>query len=597
MPATPDQPRSLKSASPAVEAPPLADPLAGADRYRVLVEKSLAGMYVIEGSRFAYVNPRLAEIFGYTVAELLRGVPPGELVHQTDRARVGESLRRRLAGETLSDHYVFRGQRKDGSALDIETLGARAVIDGRTMVVGTILDVTERRRADDAIRESEERYALAAQGASDGLWDWDFRGKTLYLSDRFRGQLGLGAGDARETDPEAWLLRVHPDDRERLVAEIRSHREGATPHIECEYRLRHQDGSYRWMLARGMAVRDAAGRAYRLAGSQTDISERKRSEAKLAHDALHDALTGLPNRSLFMDRLGQAMAFQRRRADSRYACVFFDLDRFKTVNESLGHAVGDRLLASVGQRLLESVRPGDTVARLGGDEFCVLFEEFPDDAELVKLVERLQRALLAAHDLGGTEVFSQASAGIALGRAEYSRPEEILRDAEIAMYRAKEEARGGLAVFQESMHTRARALLQLETDLRRALERGELRLVYQPVISLATGQLAGCEALCTWDHPAQGHAARSAKLSGAPRAWAGADKASGASMAAGSITGVSAVASARARRESRRIMFDPRSGSAMMLTPMARSKSTGWGRSGVAAGSTARASQGHPSAT
>jgi diguanylate cyclase (GGDEF)-like protein len=174
------------------------------------------------------------------------------------------------------------------------------------------------------------------------------------------------------------------------------------------------------------------------------------------------------------------------------------------VNESLGHFLGDRLLASVGRRLLASVRPGDTVARLGGDEFCILFEEFSEDSEPLKLVERLQKALLAAHDLDGTEVFAQASAGIALGGPQYARPEEILRDAEIAMYRAKEQGRGGVTVFQQSMHTRARALLQMETDLRRALERDELRLVYQPVISLETGRIAGCEALCTWEHPVHG---------------------------------------------------------------------------------------------
>jgi diguanylate cyclase (GGDEF)-like protein/PAS domain S-box-containing protein len=500
MSAPPEPPRAAARAG-----PPSDPPLAGLDRYRLLVERSLAGMYVIEGKRFVYVNPRFAEMFGYSVEEILRGITPAQLVHESSRSLVDESLRRRFEGEATSDHYSFRGQKKDGSLLDVETLGARALIEGKTLVVGTVLDVTERRRADDAIRESEERYALAAQGASDGLWDWDLRAKSIYFSDRWRAQIGLMAGDARESTPDAWLLRVHADDRARLVAEIGQHLEGRTPHVECEYRLRHEDGSFRWMLARGMAVRDTSGAAYRMAGSQTDITERKRSDEKLAHDALHDALTSLPNRSLFMDRLSQAMAFQRRRADSRYACVFLDLDRFKTVNESQGHFFGDRLLASVGRRLLASVRPGDTVARLGGDEFCILFEEFADDGEPLKMVERLQKELLAAHDLDGTEVFAQASAGIALGHRGYARPEEILRDAEIAMYRAKEQARGSAIVFQASMHKRARALLQMETDLRRALERGELRLVYQPVISLATGQLAGCEALCTWDHPVHGN--------------------------------------------------------------------------------------------
>ncbi len=476
-----------------------------ADRYRLLVEQSLAGMYVIEGDRFVYCNERFAQMFGYSVGEILHGLTPLMLVHESTRDVVSESLRRRLEGETLSDHYNFRGQRKGGERIDIETLGTRAVIDGKSLVIGTVLDVTERRRADEAIRESEERYALAAEGATDGLWDWDVRAGTIYFSPRWRAQIGLAISDAPERDPKRWLLRVHHDDRDRLNSALKLHLSARTPHFECEYRALHEDGTYRWMLARGQAVRDERGLATRLAGSQTDITERKLSEEKLAHDALHDALTGLPNRSLFMDRLSQAMAFQRRRADSRYACVFLDLDRFKAINESLGHVVGDRLISSVGQRLIASVRPGDTVARLGGDEFCVLFEEYANDAEPLKLVEKLQRALLPAHKIDGTELFSQASAGIALGNARYSRPEEIVRDAEIAMYRAKDEGRGGVAVFQESMHAVAQARLQMETDLRRALERGELRLAYQPVVSLGTGRIVGCEALCNWEHPQRGN--------------------------------------------------------------------------------------------
>ena len=287
----------------------------GVDRYRLLVEHSLAGMYVIEGDRFVYCNPRFAEIFGYSVEEIVGGLTPMDLVQQSNQELVRESLRRRLQGESDSDHYSFRGRRKDGQRVDIETLGARASIDGKSLVMGTVLDVTERRRADEAIRESEERYALAASGATDGLWDWDVRGRSIYFSARWRAQIGLSPDEAPETDPQLWLLRVHPDDRARFLAELKQHLDGRTPHFECEYRARHEDGSYRWMLSRGQAVRDANGLAYRLAGSQTDITDRKRSDEKLAHDALHDGLTGLPNRSLFIDRVSQAMAFQRRRAD------------------------------------------------------------------------------------------------------------------------------------------------------------------------------------------------------------------------------------------------------------------------------------------
>jgi diguanylate cyclase (GGDEF)-like protein/PAS domain S-box-containing protein len=472
------------------------------DRFRQLVEQSLAGMYVIRGEQFVYVNPRFCEIFGYGPAELT-AISIDQLVAVPDRPLVRENLRRRLAGEVYAVHYLFRGLHRSGAQLELETHGSRTEVMGHPGVMGTLIDVTGRRRADEAIRESEERYALAALGASDGLWDWDLRRGSIYFSPRWAAQVGVAPDDLGD-DPNAWLGRVHADDRRQLQAEISLHLEGRAPHLEAEYRLRHEDGQFRWMLARGLAVRDPAGSPFRMAGSQTDITLRKRAEAKLAHDALHDALTGLPNRSLFMDRLGQAMAFQRRRADYRYACLFLDVDRFKTINESLGLFRGDQLLVALARRIQRCVNPGDTVARLGGDEFSVLLEDFADEEEPLRVAERIHQELAGSHDLEGTEVFVSASVGLVRGRPAHARPEELLRDAEIAMYRAKEQGRSRTALFEQGMQVRARALLQLETDLRRALERGELQLGFQPVVNLATGQIAGCEALCTWTHPLRG---------------------------------------------------------------------------------------------
>jgi diguanylate cyclase (GGDEF)-like protein/PAS domain S-box-containing protein len=472
-------------------------------RFRTLVEQSLAGIYILRENQFVYVNAKFAEIFGYPAEEIVERVPVDSLIFDGDRSLVHEHLRKRLSGEVDSVHYLFRGRRRDGTLVELETHGSRTEVGGQPGVMGTVIDVSDRRRADEAVRESEERYALAAQGASDGLWDWNLRVGSIYFSSRWKGQVGAGPDELGD-DPNAWIGRVHADDRKRVLADISLHLEGKTPHLEVEYRLRHDDGSFRWMLARGLAVRDAEGRAYRMAGSQTDITDRKDAESKLAHDALHDRLTGLPNRALFMDRLGQAMAFQRRRQEYRYACIFLDIDRFKTVNESLGHFQGDRLLIAVAKRLKAFVNPGDTVARLGGDEFTILLEDFTDEAEPARIAGRIHQELASAHDLEGTEVFASASAGITSGHPGYTRPEEVLRDAEIAMYRAKEQGRARTAVFQQSMHLKARALLQIETDLRRALERGELKLHYQPVVSLQTGQIAGCEALCTWTHPHRG---------------------------------------------------------------------------------------------
>ena len=283
------------------------------ERFRMLVEQSLAGIFVLRGNKFVYVNPRFCEIFGYTEEEVLQ-LEVDELVGESDRPLVREKLRQRDAGEVAEVHYQFLGRRKDGTLVELETLGSATTVDGEPGTMGTLLDVSQSRRALEAVRESEERYALASQGASDGLWDWDLRIGAIYFSPRWAAQVGSEVADLGD-DPNAWIGRIHADDRKRVLADISLHLEGKTPHLEVEYRLRHDDGTFRWMLGRGLAVRDEKGRAYRMAGSQTDITERRRAAEKLAHDSLHDGLTGLPNRALFMDRVGQAMAFQRRRAD------------------------------------------------------------------------------------------------------------------------------------------------------------------------------------------------------------------------------------------------------------------------------------------
>ena len=475
---------------------------ASEDKFRGLVEQSIVGCYIIQDGKYAYANPKLAEIFGYTQPQLYQATVQ-DLTWPEDVPLVEEYLRLRVEGKLQSVHYSFRGKRRDGTPIDVEVHGASTTLNGRGAVIGMLLDVTGRKRVERAMRESEERYALAAQGANDGLWDWNLRTNKIFFSARWKAQLGLAEGEITD-DPDQWFDRVHPDDRERLFGDLGLHLEGRTPHLETEHRVRHLDGSWRWMLVRGAAVREGSGKAYRLAGSQTDITERKNAEEKLLHDALHDALTGLPNRSLFMDRLGQAMAFQERRSDYRFAVLFVDLDRFKTVNDSLGHMQGDLLLVQVSKRIADCVKPGDTVARLGGDEFAVLLEDFFDPEEPLRTAQRIQEALAASHDLEGTEVFASASIGVALGTPGYTRAEEVLRDADTAMYRAKDLGRATHAIFHPTMHAHARARLQLETDLRRALEREELRLRYQPVVSLQSGQIGGCEALVVWDHPTRG---------------------------------------------------------------------------------------------
>jgi len=356
----------------------------------------------------------------------------------------------------------------------------------------------EQSRTLHALRESEERYALSARGANDGLWVWDLTRAVVYYSPRWKSMLGYSDDEIGDS-PDEWISRMHPDDVELLRGSLELHVRGDTPHFESEHRMCANDGEYRWMLSRGLAVRDASGKATRIAGSQTDITERKLAVERLTHDAFHDALTQLPNRALFMDRLQRALEAHRRNRNARYAVLFLDLDRFKLVNDSLGHVRGDELLIAVSQRLASMLRTSDTVARLGGDEFTILLEALDHITDAVRTARRIQEQLLMPFDIDGHEIFTTASIGIALSTTRYERPEDVLRDADIAMYRAKSRGKARHEVFDTAMHDRAVKMLQFETDLRRAVERDELRLLYQPIVSLRDGMLVGFEALVRWD--------------------------------------------------------------------------------------------------
>ncbi len=370
-------------------------------------------------------------------------------------------------------------------------------------VVEYTRDITERKRAEEALRVSEERYALAARGANDGLWDWDLRSNRIYYSVRWKTMLGFGERDISD-HPEEWFSRVHPDDRGDMETRIAAHLQGRNPHFEDEYRIMHQDGTYRWVLSRGLAVRNRDGNAYRMAGSQTDITSRKKAEEQLVYDAFHDALTGLPNRALFMDRLAHVITTSRRRPEEFYAVLFLDMDRFKIINDSLGHIIGDQLLIVLGRKLSECLRPGDTVARLGGDEFAILLESINELKDAVDVAERIHTKLANPLYVKGHEVFSSVSIGIALGSERYDRPEQILRDADIAMYQAKGKGSAAFEIFDSKMHANILDRLQLEADLRGALEHKELIVFYQPIINLKTHKLVGFEALIRWNHPQRG---------------------------------------------------------------------------------------------
>jgi diguanylate cyclase (GGDEF)-like protein/PAS domain S-box-containing protein len=350
-----------------------------------------------------------------------------------------------------------------------------------------------------SLQESEERYALAARGANDGLWDWNLATAEIYFSPRWNHMLGYAVSGVW-SNPDEWFSHIHMDDRARVRAEIAAHCDGKTPEFVSEYRMRHKSSGYIWMLSRGIAVRDSSGKAIRMAGSQTDITEGK----------ISDPLTHIPNRLYFIDRLESAIETARQQT-TLFAILFIDLDQFKMVNDSLGHAAGDELLIDVAGRLRASIRTssrlgGDgqsVVARVGGDEFAILLGRIQHESEAFVVASRILDRLNEPFHLEGRRMFVSASIGIALSSTG-STPEDLLRNADTAMYHAKANGKGRSEFFDEVMRERVITRFETETGLRKAIEAQELVIHYQPVVSRIDHHVCAFEALVRWNHPERG---------------------------------------------------------------------------------------------
>jgi diguanylate cyclase (GGDEF)-like protein/PAS domain S-box-containing protein len=390
-----------------------------------------------------------------------------------------------------------------------ETYFAWAAMLGGALDYEVMLDSLRRQREDLAhaygreraltedIRASEERYALAAAAANDGLWDWDLASDSIFYSARWKSLIGHSEEEVGAT-PGEWLDRVHPEELPALTALIEACRSGESDDLEHEHRLRAHDGTYRWVLCRTLAIPGHGAPATRLVGSLTDITERHHLEEQLRRQAMYDTLTGLPNRPLFLDRLDRALARQLRGVPGHFAVVFLDLDGFKLVNDSLGHAAGDALLQQAAQRISAGLRGTDTAARIGGDEFTVLLEGLTNLAALPGVVRKLQESIGAPYEIEGNTLVVTASAGVATSAVVYGAADDVLRDADIAMYRAKSREPGSFLVFDPSMHDSVVSRLQTESRLRRAIDADELVLYYQPIVDLRSEQLVAMEGLIRW---------------------------------------------------------------------------------------------------
>ena len=405
---------------------------------------------------------------------------------------------------SVLDHTPRKLSEAQARALGLLTHAIMSRLELRLKRLELEQAVAEREKAFESLNASEERCAMLLRGASDGLWEWDLETNEMHFCAGWKAMLGYGASDLNHR-PDEWFNRVHPDDIERVQSEIMSHLLGSTPQFQCEHRVRRTDGSYRWMLSRGLAVMDSNRHVYRMTGSLTDVTDQKQAETKLLHNAFHDALTGLPNRVLFMERLTHALTKVKEGEGYTFGVLFLDLDRFKVVNDSLGHQIGDQLLVAAARRLESCLRPGDLVARLGGDEFAIVVEHVRHVSDAIQAAERIREHLATPFNLSGHEVFISASIGIALNQTASEQPDELLRNADTAMYRAKDQGRGCFELFDKGMHARNAALSQLETGLRRALAHNEFRVHYQPIISLETWRISGFEALVRWEHPEHGY--------------------------------------------------------------------------------------------
>ncbi len=365
------------------------------------------------------------------------------------------------------------------------------------------MEITERKKVEQALRISKDRYELAMRGANDGLWDWELQNDEVYYSQRWKGMLGYADRDISSSSDE-WIKRIHPEDVEKLKLDLTAHFKGSTSHFENEHRMLHRDGTYRWMLSRGLAVFDENKKALRIAGSQTDITDRKYAEEKLLHDAFYDTMTGLPNRGLFLDHLTLAVERAKRKKDYQYAVLFMDLDRFKDVNDVHGHLTGDKLLVAVAHKLSKRLRATDTFARFGGDEFVILLEDIQNINDVNQVVEWIMQELSQTFSIDGHEINISASIGIVMGEKSYQTPDDVLRDADIALYNAKGKGKSRSELFTHEMRDQVIERLELETDLRRAVQNDELTIHYQIISSLKTNRVVGFEALVRWNHPQRG---------------------------------------------------------------------------------------------
>ncbi len=474
------------------------------DLLDTVLETMDQGLMMVNAAGLVQVcNARAGTLLGLAGAAL-----PGPLTfeavrrHQIAQGRFDEAPERLAAWaigvQAERGARAFEHEGPDGKVLEIRTV---PLPDGGAVL--TFTDITARKRAETRVAASEARLALALDAGSDGLWDCDLATGEVWCSERWWRILGYEPGEM-EAHARTWRMLVHPEDAPETERVLAAHLDGRTTHYEAEHRMRRKDGTWAWLLTRGRVVARAEdGTPLRFVATQIDISARKAAEGQIAHMARHDGLTDLPNRAVFYERLEERLADLRLRGGAA-AVLCLDLDRFKAVNDRLGHLAGDAVLRAVAQRIRLALRPEDTVARLGGDEFAVLVSDGGNSGAVEATAQRLIAAVRRPVPVGLQAVEVGLSIGIAMASEHGLTGEEIFKRADLALYRAKAEGRNTHRVFSPAMDAAAAERRDLEGDLRRAIANDELSLHFQPQVTTSGRDLVGFEALVRWSHPVRG---------------------------------------------------------------------------------------------
>ncbi len=462
--------------------------------YRSIVEGSFMGVYIIQNGLFSYVNVQMAELFGYTQEEMLFKAVR-EIVLPEDYELVGENIRKRIEGEIRSIQYQFRGIKKDKSLIYIKVLGSKILYRGSPAVIGTLIDVTELKRNDEKLRMAEKVF----ENTIEGVVVTDVDGSIQWVNPAFTKITGYSQSEATGQNPIILKSERHKDTFYKDMwrdLENKGQWQG-----EIWNRRKNGETYPEWLTI--SAIKDETGKTVQYVSIFNDITERIKREERIKYQAYHDALTGLPNRALFHDRLSMALTHAHRNGEM-VAVMMLDLDQFKRINDTLGHPVGDSLLQEVGKRLIKYLREGDTVSRLGGDEFAIILEDIKSIENVIKVAQKILRRMETPVHINAHDLHISTSIGISLYPSDGQDVDTLLKHGDTAMYQAKQEGRNRYRFYTPEMNDKALRRLAMENELRKALEREEFLVYYQPKLDLSSGKVIGAEALVRWKHPQLG---------------------------------------------------------------------------------------------